>query len=214
MGQRKTVYLPHEEFRLLSQMNLIACEGIHNILYFRFFKKLNFPEKYTTWLTCTLNSYFYISVSRWCMLFGTYSEPTHYRELLKSPIISLKLKEKTTDEITEVDLRSYLLTRANIQKDDYETYHQKMLNYRNTFSIHRYHSPEKIKEGDIVHPELETAKSSFLSITSILLEVLNTFPQNSDSVNNSKYVYDDFSPQEIIDSINNNLPGFLMNIVK
>jgi hypothetical protein len=184
----KTVYLPRKEKRLINAMYELACEGYICAIYTREMnKKQNtFASSKQVWHRFTRNSYYDSAIRNWCMLFGSRNEPTHYSKLLSSEIFKLRLNKIGIDSSVE-RLRELLLTDAGLTVKMHEEYHQATKKYRDMYLIHRQHSTDIINNGDLHFPVLDSAIGLFYSLYAILVQLADTF--ENDSITKYDFIY-------------------------
>lgn len=213
---KKIIYLPHTEYRSITALYSLACDGIHYCLYKEYFDSIenkfnNTPHLYN-WYILTVNAYYDLAISNWCKLFGSYSEPTHYYHLLGIHALKTKLIEININPPNKEQLKSNLLILSKLSINDFDQYHQLTKDYRDKNLIHREHSPTKIKDGDLSYPKIDTAKENFLSLTLILIKLAKRFPNTQDKINCYQFIYDDFdSKDKILELIQKSIPNFIGN---
>ena len=213
-NQKKTVFLPHVEYRLISALYGLACDGIHYCLYKEYFDSIE--NEFTAdshlrvWHRHTVNAYYDIAIINWCKLFGAYSEPTHYQRLLTTHALKTKLAEISIVPPDKEKLKFILLENTGVLVNEFDQYHQLTKDYRDRNLIHRENSPRKINDGDLYYPHLTTAKETFISLTLVLIKLSRKFPAMQDGVNFYKFIYDDFdNKKQICDLINKSMPTFI-----
>ncbi|HCC3233743.1 TPA: hypothetical protein JD761_002490 [Legionella pneumophila subsp. pneumophila] len=195
-------WLPQPECRLLKQMYGIAGDGLQYLYYKRWF---NENEQYiqqidSGWYTYTVNGYYDLSLRNWCMLFGTYDEPTHYHKLLDYTGIKSNLQTiYLGGEIDKNKLREKLLESMSISFEDFCAYHKCVVEYRNKYLSHREHHPNQIKDGDLTYPRLDIARQSLLSIFFILIQILREYPNTSTKDNKYFCEYKNFNSIDAIE---------------
>jgi len=209
---KKIVYMPHTEYRLISAMYGLVCDGVTYCMYKDYFDSISGAFKNTPnhiWFIHTVNAYYDLAISNWCKIFGSYSEPTHYHKLLETQALRAKLLEIGLALADADQLRDYILDRAGLKLDEYGSYHELTKDYRDRNLIHREHSPDEIKDGDLYFPRLAIAKDTFLSLVLLLINLAKKFPEIGDEVNSYKFLYDDFSGKsQICSLIERSFPKF------
>lgn len=210
----KYVNLSHTESRIIQQLLNIVGDGIQNYHYKQLFdsfeKKISRANR--TWYIYTINSYYDAAVRDWCMVFGSYSEPTHYIRLLKHrPILNIINniidKEKTSKE----DILAYLLRDISITQAVYEKYHQNITDYRNRYLVHREHRPEKINDNDLSYPELEILFRSLSSLYLFIVKIIKQLPDSHNGQYQVKY-YDFENKVQINEYLEKTNPCLNLNI--
>ncbi|HAU0782367.1 TPA: hypothetical protein JBH16_15265, partial [Legionella pneumophila] len=159
-GIFQDVWLPQEECRLLKQMYSLAGDGLQYLYYKKWFSEneLNISQIDSAWYTYTVNGYYDLTLRNWCMLFGNYSEPTHYFKL--QDYNGIKKYLQSIFGFMEIDkdkLREELLKLAGLSLQEFSSYHSLVLDYRNRYLSHREHHPDQINDGDLTYPILDTA---------------------------------------------------------
>ena len=197
---KNKVYMPQIEYRLITAMYYIACDGLHYCLYERYFDSItkSFNKTNQIWFVYTVNAYYDLAVSHWCKLFGSYSEPTHYYKLIETHSLINKLFEAGVNRSKKKDLKSFILNSSNVQPEEYDAYHQLTKEYRDRNLVHREHSPDEINDDDISYPKLDIAKETFLSLILLLINLARKYPSQIDDVNSYVFFYDDFSDRSQI----------------
>ena len=209
---KKIVFMPHTEYRLISAMYGLVCDGITYCMYKCYFDSISTFFKDTSnylWYIHTVNAYYDLAISNWCKIFGSYTEPTHYHKLIETQALRTKLTEVGVMSADVDHLRSYLLDHAQLSREQYNSYHELTKDYRDRNLIHCEHSPEEIKDGDLYFPKLNVAKDTFLSLALLLINLAKQFPEAADEVNSYKLLYDDFREKsQICSLIESSFPKF------
>lgn len=185
-------FCPHDESRILSQMLNITGNGIQYVYYKKLFDTLadRVLVDNQDWFMLTLNGYYDLAVYNWSMLFGAYSEPTHYKKLLEHKNISECLCQILGfDQVDKESLQCYLLDCIKLSDEEYKKAHQKICDYRDRFLAHREHSPSKINNGDLIFPELNIIKKSLEAFYLLLVKIIRSFPDSPDENNNYHVSY-------------------------
>lgn len=213
---KKIAYMPHTEYRLVSAMYGLVCDGITYCMYKNHFDSLSGSFKGTSnhiWFIHTVNAYYDLAISNWCKIFGSYSEPTHYNKLIETQALKAKLLEVELVLTGADQLRAYILDNAGLKPDEYSAYHELTKDYRNRNLVHREHSPDEIKDGDLYFPKLDIAQNIFISLVLLLINLAKKFPEvGGDEVNSYKFLYDDFSEKaQIFSLIEKSFPRFNLN---
>lgn len=194
---KKTVYIPHTEYRLISAMYELVCDGVFYCMYKSYFDSIaeSFNKKTPNhiWFIHTVNAYYDLAVSHWCKVFGSHSEPTHYYNLIETQSLVIKLLEVGIEAADTEHLKGFLLNGCNLKAEEYDTYHQLTKEYRDRNLVHREHSPDEINDGDLYFPKLDIAKDTFLSLALLLINLAKKFPEVGDEVNSYRFLYGDFS---------------------
>lgn len=210
-NHKKRVYLPHIEYRLLSAIYALSVDGLIYCLYKKHFESIeeDFKAKDSyIWFIHTMNAYYDLAIGHWCRIFGSYSEPTHYYQLLETQALQQKLIDIGIGASEKDKLKEYLLKGSDLTPDNFDSYHQLTKEYRDRNLIHREHSPSEIKDGDLYFPKLEIAKKTLLSLILILIKLAKRFPEHQDEVNNYMFIYDDFDDQDkICEAIKKSFPN-------
>jgi hypothetical protein len=130
----------------LSQVSFLLGRLIY-CLYKRYFDsiKVKFQNKSTNvWYVHTVNAYHDLAISHWCKIFGSYSEPTHYYQLIKAPALNQGLIELNINPPDRKKLKEYLLKECGLSSEEFNNYHQLTKNYRDRNLVHREHSPNEV----------------------------------------------------------------------
>ena len=181
-------FCPHDESRILTQMFNITGNGIQYVYNKKLFDTLSnrILVENRDWFILTLNGYYDLAIYNWSMLFGAYSEPTHYKKLLEHKNISECLcRILGADHIDKENLQCYLLECIGLSDEEYKKVHQEIWDYRDRFLAHREHSPSKISSGDLIFPELKLIKKTLEAFYLLLVKIVHSFPDNPDE--NNKY---------------------------
>lgn len=185
-------FCPHEESRILNQMLNITGNGIQYIYYKKLFDNLTdrvLIENHD-WFILTINGYYDLAVYNWSMLFGSYSEPTHYKKLIEYKSISKYLCQiLSCSEINKETLHDYLLTCIGLNEAEYKKVHKKIKDYRNKYLAHRVHHPSEINDASLLFPELNVIKIALESLYLLLIKIIKYFPDNPDKNNNYHVPY-------------------------
>lgn len=213
MLSKKFVYIPHTEYRLLSAMYDLLCNGIYYCLYTEYFSSIekHYKDKHNeVWFVLTINAYYDLAIINWCKIFGSHTEPTHYFQLISSQNLQEKLKEMHINPSDSQQLKARLLANANLSLEELNNYHPSTKDYRDRNLIHREHSPTKINDGDLSYPKLKIAKKTFISLLVILIILIKKFPTQEDKINAYKFTYDDVDTQDkIIALIKKSFPNLV-----
>ncbi|HAT9402036.1 hypothetical protein SDC32_11690 [Legionella pneumophila serogroup 8] len=183
-------FCPLEESRILSQMINITGNGIQYIYYKKLFDTL--ADKVLVenhdWFMLTVNGYYDLAVYNWSMLFGSHSEPTHYKKLIEYKNISEYLsKILSCSEVNKKNLQDYILNCMGLTEKEYKKIHRKIKDYRDRYLAHREHHPSKINNDDLVFPETNVIKKALESLYLLLIKIIKYFPNTPDK-NNNRYV--------------------------
>jgi|GEM_PF-6888706 len=211
-GHKKIVYMPQTEYRLISAMYGLVCDGITYCMYKNHFDSLSNSFKGTPnhiWFIHTVNAYYDLAVSHWSKMFGSHSEPTHYYNLIETQSLVIKLLDVGIEVANKEHLKNFLLKGCNLKAEDYDSYHQLTKEYRDRNLVHREHSPDEINDGDLYFPKLDIAKETFLALALLLIRLVKKLPEVADEVNSYKFLYDDFSEKpQICSLIEKSFPKF------
>lgn len=109
------------------------------------------------WWILIYNNFFDIAILEWCKVFGTDSEPTHWKNL-----------------IADHDaFRQGLLSALGTDQASYAAYWETMMSYRNELLAHRFTNPS-VKN----YPTLDFALKSSFYYYSILIKMLKRYPDD------------------------------------
>jgi len=109
------------------------------------------------WWILIYNNFFDIAILEWCKVFGTDSEPTHWKNL-----------------ITDHDVfRQGLLSALGTDQASYNAYWETVTSYRNKLLAHRTREPS-VKN----YPTLDFALKSSFYYYSILIQMLRSYPDD------------------------------------
>lgn len=183
-------FCPQEESRILSQMIHVSGNGIQYIYYKKFFDTLadRISVNNQEWFILTLNGYYDLAVYNWCMIFGTYSEPTHYQKLIEYKNIKKYLCCILSCETVDKEIfKNHLLDCIGLSESEYVQVHKNIIDYRNRYLAHRVNHPSEINDNDLVFPELNVIKQALEFFYLLLVQIINFFPDTPDK-NNRHYV--------------------------
>jgi len=169
--------LPKDESRLFKQLYELSFDGLSSILYKNELNKGKdqyLHSKYRGWFISTSNAYLDEAILKWCMIFGSWSEPAHYYTLLKAVHIKSTLNNLGID--SDEKLKLHLLDEASLTELEFDAYHQETKDYRDRYLVHREHSPRTIGNGDLSHPELIVAEKTFMALINVLHSLANELP--------------------------------------
>ena len=212
LSNHRKSFCPQPESRILKSMIGIAGNGLHYIYYKRLFD--NFESTILNanrdWFTLTINGYYDLAVYNWGMLFGSKSEPTHYKKLITYDSTARFLSTiLTKNEICEQDLYDYLLKSIGVSDAEYKRIHKQILDYRNRYLTHREHAPEEINNGDLIFPQLDNIRKSFESVYLVLVKILQFYPDAPSTTCSYPVCYLSVnSHTEIEDFIEHTFPDF------
>lgn len=195
-------FLPHEESRLLSQMFHIIGNGIQYAFYKRYFDSLADKAKFENqdWFIYTVNGYYDLAIYNWNMIFGAYSEPTHYTKLIDNHIVlSFLYKILSKENIDKKDLLKHLLDTIELKEEEYSDVHRKIKDYRDRYLVHREHHPSNISDNCLHNPELGMIKKTLESLYLLLVKVMSYFPEDPHEDNVYHVQYLDVNSQEDIE---------------
>lgn len=200
------VYCPQDEFRIISQIYRIAKDGIFFIFYKKYFDSLqnNFNSKPDeAWYVNTITSYYDSAVLQWCLIFGSYKEPTHYSNLLNYPGIKRKLENLTGySELCRHTFKDYFLKEAKIEFEEYKKFHKETKKYRDMYLIHREHHSSVVNYGDIISPKLDNCRVTLDTVFILILKLLKKYPKEPDQLNTYLFQHEDLvSVQQLEDSM-------------
>ncbi len=200
---KKTVFLPHEDYRLLTTLWICTIEAIQSKIYYDFFKKRKRISQY--WQIFTVNNYYFSFIYRWCQLFGTDSEPTHYKKLMTTNFLTEKLRSIGIED--REDLKNQLLRQFNLTETEHNESREEMKDIRNKYIIHRKHNPKEINNGDLSFPEIEEPLKSVKGLYSILVKILDICPTDQKNNHDLKVAeFEILSIEELINTIKNDIP--------
>lgn len=188
LSYSKRAFLPHEESRLLSQMLQIVGNGIQYVFYKKYFdsKADIVPLDNQDWFIYTVNGYYDLAIYNWNMIFGSYSEPTHYTKLIENQNVRERLCQIISDqEITKKKLIKHILEHTGLNNIEYKVIHNKIKDYRDRYLVHREHHPSKISEDCLFNPKLEEINKTFESLYMLLVKIMSSYPEVSNE--NHKY---------------------------
>jgi hypothetical protein len=99
----------------------------HYISYKEMFEIIDdFPGEKEFWVR-TCDAHFKIATASWCMVFGSEkTNPTHWKN------VCIQDKEDTIKEF-----RNYILNQGNITEDQWNSYWNDMVGFRNQYIVHR-----------------------------------------------------------------------------
>jgi hypothetical protein len=124
--------------------------------------------------------------------------------------LQAKLQEIGITPPNKENLKLKLLEISKVSGDAFDKYHQSTKDYRDRNLIHREHSPQEIKDGDLHYPIIAIANKTFLSLTMILIQLIKSYPNSPDSAHAYKLIYDDVGQKEqIIQLIEESIPKFI-----
>lgn len=196
--------LPQYESRLFKEIYEICFDGVSCILYkneLEQYRKECEESKYRDWYHFTRNAYYDEAVLRWCMLFGSCREPTHYLNLLDTESIKSILEKLNLDSKSK--LREYVLRKMRISLDDYKVYHEGVKSYRDRNLVHREFSPLKINDGDLSYPRCDIPEKAFSS----LIDLLRAIGSKILNVNeHSEIFYYDCESEDLKKILKDNIP--------
>lgn len=184
-GVLTVTYMPHKESRLFNALYPTIIASLHYLAYKKFFdeNKLKFKNHGdNNWWIYTVNAYYDLAIINWCKLFGTYSEPTHYYNLIKTSSLLCDKLKKIIDPCDKQTLKRFLLDKAGVTLEEFEIYHKNTMDYRNRNVIHEEHSPEKINSGDLARSSLDIAKKTLTALFFIIIKLANQFPKENDQI--------------------------------
>ncbi len=209
-SQDKIVYLSHTEYRLLSQMYDLCKEGIYYSHYNKFFENVDERKIGYNWTIYTCNAYYDLTVIKWCNLFGSYKEPTHYRMLSSTEDLKESLTKLKVTKPFRSKLKISLLSNIKLDINKYDIYHRKALKYRNKNLIHRENSPLKIKNHEISYPNIDVMMKSFKWLYFFIVDILETFPNEMNAKNCYKFQYKWIKHEKFDEIVNEDMPNFFI----
>lgn len=168
------------EYRLIQNMHEICNEALHYIYLYRNLNSLSPKDTNRTLEILNYNAYYEGAIRRWCMIFGSYSEESHYRNLLKLNNIKKKLSQIFNIEKGNIEsiVKDKIIISSGLPKQEYAIYHKSVIKYRNKFLIHKESFPEKDKNFKSVHPHLEPMINTFICFILILTSILKAYNDN------------------------------------
>lgn len=212
LESQKKAYLPHVEWRLLSAIYELAYAAVYYIEYKRYFDSIKIKlDSSNVWYTYTVNAYYDSAIFNWCKLFGSYSEPTHYYQLLSTPLLKEMLVKVNINLTDRTHLKRFILNNCSLSIIQFDKYHKLVKDYRDKNLIHREHSPTKINDGDLSYPILGIAKKTVFSLISLVIKIARTFPQDQSNSNFYSFQYHDLSKPQINKIIKQSIPPFILN---
>lgn len=143
-SQKQTVYIPHDEHNLVKEIYLLSVEGLR---FIKFFENLLFNQRFfgqyysranIDWYGHTLHAYYAMTISYWCMIFGSHkSEPSHYYKLINKKIFSNALNKVGLNTTTINTFEESFSKKIEIEKCYFESFRYSTLHLRNKFFTHK-----------------------------------------------------------------------------
>jgi hypothetical protein len=114
--------IPYNEELMSNIIPLLKNFKYHIISYRELLNKLDcLPGEREFWVY-TCDAHLQMAAISWCMVFGTDSNPTHWKNL------SLR---------NELSLKNYVVKKTGISESEYQTKWEAIIDFRNTYIAHK-----------------------------------------------------------------------------
>lgn len=193
-------YFSEQDFKFFHQIYMLVIECLQNEVYYDNLKQIKLEGPISAWRITTLNSYLQVIVTKWNNLFNIHGndKQTNFKKLTQYGAKLKRIGIKTPDE---KGILNHILQAANIKENEFEAIKNNLINYRNKFVSHKDLIFLTSNDNKLFHPMIEDIKKLTWSLYQLLIQLLATFPIQSNQHENKPLFYIYYTSLEEFKSI-------------